>query len=163
MDFIIKKFDSMSEMVSVYSGKKDSEYIEIDSQSGNTFYGVEFMQNSHIFYLSSDGLCDLQVFSIDEIAGVLIDDYFIFINLINHSKIKFKLNSPGDTLLYNKENMSFFIIYETGFFSFNIKTETYKVKEVEDLIYDWKIGTDTKILYSYEGSKFYEFDLCSFN
>ena len=163
MDFIIKKFDSMSEMVSVYSGKKDSEYIEIDSQSGYTFYGVEFMQNSYIFYLSSDGLCDLQVFSIDEIAGVLIDDYFIFINLINHSKIKFKLNSPGDTLLYNKENMSFFIIYETGFFSFNIKTETYKVKEVEDLIYDWKIGTDTKILYSYEGSKFYEFDLCSFS
>lgn len=163
MDFIIKRFDSMSEMVSVYSGKKDSEYIEIDSQSGNIFYGVEFMQNSYIFYLSSDGLCDLQVFSIDEIAGVLIDDYFIFINLINHSKIKFKLNSPGDTLLYNKENMSFFIIYETGFFSFNIKTETYKVKEVEDLIYDWKIGTDTKILYSYEGSKFYEFDLCSFN
>ena len=163
MDFIIKKFDSMSEMVSVYSGKKDSEYIEIDSQSGNTFYGVEFMQNSYIFYLSSDGLCDLQVFSIDEIAGVLIDDYFIFINLINHSKIKFKLNSPGDTLLYNKENMSFFIIYETGFFSFNIKTETYKVKEVEDLISNWKIGPDTKILYSYEGSKFYEFDLCSFN
>ena len=89
---------------------------------------------------------------IDEIAGVLIDDYFIFINLINHSKIKFKLNSPGDTLLYNKENMSFFII-----------TETYKVKEVEDLISNWKIGPDTKILYSYEGSKFYEFDLCSFN
>ena len=100
---------------------------------------------------------------IDEIAGVLIDDYFIFINLINHSKIKFKLNSPGDTLLYNKENMSFFIIYETGFFSFNIKTETYKVKEVEDLISNWKIGPDTKILYSYEGSKFYEFDLCSFD
>ena len=47
----------MSEMVSVYSGKKDSEYIEIDSQSGNTFYGVEFMQNSYIFYLSSDDKC----------------------------------------------------------------------------------------------------------
>ena len=153
----------MSEMIGAYSDKKDSEYIDIETQSGNTFYGVEFMQNSYIFYLSSDGLCDLQVISIDGIAGVLIDDYFIFINLINHSKIKFKLNSPGDTLLYNKENMSFFIIYETGFFSFNIKTETYKVKEVEDLIYDWKIRTDTKILYSYEGSKFYEFDLCSFN
>jgi len=163
MDFIIKRFDSMSEMIGAYSDKKDSEYIDIETQSGNTFYGVEFMQNSYIFYLSSDGLCDLQVISIDGIAGVLIDDYFIFINLINHSKIKFKLNSPGDTLLYNKENMSFFIIYETGFFSFNIKTETYKVKEVEDLIYDWKIRTDTKILYSYEGSKFYEFDLCSFN
>ena len=153
----------MSEMIGAYSDKKDSEYIDIETQSGNTFYGVEFMQNSYIFYLSSDGLCDLQVISIDGIAGVLIDDYFIFINLINHLKIKFKLNSPGDTLLYNKENMSFFIIYETGFFSFNIKTETYKVKEVEDLIYDWKIRTDTKILYSYEGSKFYEFDLCSFN
>ena len=163
MDFIIKRFDSMSEMIGAYSDKKDSEYIDIETQSGNTFYGVEFMQNSYIFYLSSDGLCDLQVISIDGIAGVLIDDYFIFINLINHLKIKFKLNSPGDTLLYNKENMSFFIIYETGFFSFNIKTETYKVKEVEDLIYDWKIRTDTKILYSYEGSKFYEFDLCSFN
>ena len=116
MDFIIKRFDSMSEMISAYSDKKDSEYIDIETQSSKTFYGVEFMKNNYNFYLSSDGLCNLQVFSIDEIAGVLIDDYFIFINLINHSKIKFKLNSPGDTLLYNKENMSFFIIYETGFF-----------------------------------------------
>ena len=140
-----------------------TSYCSVQPTTRTISYGVEFMQNSYIFYLSSDGLCDLQVFSIDEIAGVLIDDYFIFINLINHSKIKFKLNSPGDTLLYNKENMSFFIIYETGFFSFNIKTETYKVKEVEDLISNWKIGPDTKILYSYEGSKFYEFDLCSFN
>ena len=140
-----------------------TSYCSVQPTTRPISYGVEFMQNSYIFYLSSDGLCDLQVISIDGIAGVLIDDYFIFINLINHSKIKFKLNSPGDTLLYNKENMSFFIIYETGFFSFNIKTETYKVKEVEDLIYDFKVLSDTKILYSYGDSKFYEFDFRSFS
>lgn len=140
-----------------------TSYCSVQPTTRTISYGVEFMQNSYIFYLSSDGLCNLQVISIDGIAGVLIDDYFIFINLINHSKIKFKLNSPGDTLLYNKENMSFFIIYETGFFSFNIKTETYKVKEVEDLIYDFKVLSDTKILYSYGDSKFYEFDFRSFS
>ena len=153
----------MSEMIGAYSDKKDSEYIDIETQSSNTFYGVEFMKNNYNFYLSSDGLCDLQVISIDGIAGVLVDNYFICIDLLKHTKKKFKLNSPGDTLLYNKENTSFFIIYETGFFSFSLKPEICKVKEVKDLIYDFKVLSDTKILYSYGDSKFYEFDFRSFS
>lgn len=143
MDYIIREFQSCSEMLSFYSSKRESCFLELESQSPKKFYGIDLLESEQSIYFCSDGLCELQISEAHGLIAFLVDDYFVFINPAKNFKKTIRLNAPGDSLFHRNER--FVAIYETGVFIFSPDKEIGECKETDDLIYDWNFLSDSVI------------------
>lgn len=138
------EFQTEQEMMSFYESVNNSFFLELNPESPKKFYGLEFIDYNYSIFFASDNLSSLQTKDLGKITVLLIDTFFIIIKDTMEIKV-YKLNAPGDTILYFDNIV--IVVYELGILFFNPVNFKLIDKPSKDLIIDWEIKDNSELYY----------------